>query len=109
MKITAKLNDMIVVDVEGDSQTDCFEKLSAAQEIFGNSECQKCKSTDIKYVVRQVDDNKFYELHCNNCHAKLTFGLHKKGGGKTMFPHRKDDNGGFLPNNGWTIYVKPTT
>ena len=106
MKISAKISDVIYVDVEGDSQVDVFEQLSSAQEIFGNDTCGKCKGQNIRYVVRKVKDDTFYELQCQDCRSKLTFGLHKKSGGKTMFPHRKDDKG-YLPNQGWVKYEKP--
>ena len=82
-----------------------FEELSSIQEVFGESECGKCKSQNIRFQVRNVDDNKFYELKCNACGSTLAFGCHKKGG--TLFPKRKDDTGKYLINNGWSKWTPP--
>ena len=95
-------------EIQEDSMKEVFKNLAKLDEIFGNDVCGKCGGTDIKFVVRNVDDNDYYELHCKDikCRAKLAFGQHKKGG--TIFPKRKDkeEDGKYLPNNGWTVYVK---
>jgi hypothetical protein len=106
MKLTMKVSDSISCEITADKQTDAFEQIASVQEIFGIAKCEKCQGTDIRYVVRDVDSARYYELRCNNpkCRAKLTFGVKKTGG--ALFPHRKDGDK-WLPNGGWTVYVPP--
>jgi len=106
MKVYCKFKNGISVEVEGGNQKEIFEELSTLQEVFGVSACGKCKKTDLKFVVREVDDNKFYEVHCNDCNAKLAYGSHKKGG--TLFPKRKDEEGKYLPSQGWVRWNPET-
>ena len=95
------------VEVEGDTQKDVFRQLSAFQEVFEQTKCGKCGSEDLRFVVRDVEDNDFYELHCNECHSRFAFGQHKGKDG-TLFPRRKDGQGNWIPNNGWTKYNPDT-
>lgn len=88
----------LVFELELTDDQSMFEKLHHIQEIFDQS-CGKCKSTNIRYVVREVDENKYYECRCTDCFARLSFGCNKKG--KTIFPKRKDDQGNYLPDSGW--------
>lgn len=106
MKVTFKThNDRFAVELEGDQKA-IFAQIASFQEIFENTVCGACKSTQTRFVVRVVDDNNFYEIHCNQCRARLCFGAHKKGG--TLFPHRKDSDNNWLPNSGWTKFTPPT-
>jgi hypothetical protein len=91
-------NGRLSAEIDGESQKDIFHEISKFQEVFEENTCGKCKGQDIKFVVRNVDDNHYYELRCNSCGAKLAFGAHKKGGG--LFPKRKDGDN-WLPDNGW--------
>ena len=75
------------------------------QEVFEESKCGKCGSENLKFVVRTVDDNEYFELRCMDCGAKLAFGSMKKGGG--LFPKRKDGDN-WLPDNGWTKWNPKT-
>jgi len=104
MKIQIQVSPTITAQVEGNTQVEVFEELARLQEIFGQSRCGKCKSQHLKFVVREVDDNKYYELQCIDCRAALSFGQHKKGG--SLFPKRKAENEDgttkWLPNDGWT-------
>ena len=106
MKVIFKVSDKMTVELEAKTQKDIFQQLGSIQEIFGETTCGKCKKGNLRFVVRNVDDNDFYELHCLDCYAKLPFGCHKKG--DTLFPKRKDDANVRLPDNGWFKYVKPT-
>ena len=77
----------LTIDVaSADNQKDIFEKVAQYQEVFGNDTCPACGSTNLAYVVREHDDNKFYEIRCKDCGAKLPFGAHKKG--NTLFPKK---------------------
>lgn len=121
MKATIKVTPNLSIDVEADSAKAVFEGISDAQATFEDSECGACKGKDIKYVVREVEDNKFYEIHCMNykCRAKICYGHSKDG--KKMYPKRyevdgkgkakkdKDGKSIYLPNNGWVKYVAEET
>ena len=96
MKVTFKVTEKMAVELDGVDQKSLFEELSTVQEIFSHTKCGKCGNSDIRYVVRTVEDNKYYELHCAGCRARLAFGSHKKGG--TLFPKRKDKDGNWLPD-----------
>ena len=96
----------ISVEIEFETQIELFQKLSNFQEIFEETTCGKCGSENIKYQVRNVDDNLYYELRCTDCGAKLAFGVMKKGG--RLFPKRKDKEGNWLPNNGWVKWNPET-
>jgi ribosomal protein L40E len=107
MKLTyTTKNGRIKVEVEGESQKDVFLELSKFQEVFEETACGKCGSENIRFVVRNVDDNLYYELRCMDCGARLSFGVHKKGGG--LFPKRKDNDGKWLQDGGWTKWNPKT-
>ena len=99
MKINYR-NEKISVEIEGETQRELFSQLAAFQEVFDETVCGKCGSNNVKFVVRQVEDNDYYEIRCKDCNAKLAFGALKKGGG--LFPKRKDSDGNWLPDMGWT-------
>lgn len=99
MKASYKLSDKLQFEVEGEGQKDIFKEIASIQEIFGETKCGMCGSENIKFVVRVVEDNEYYELRCMDCGATLAFGQHKKGG--TLFPKRKDEKGEYMPNRGW--------
>jgi hypothetical protein len=103
MKLNYKVSDKLSFELEGEGQKEIFKELSAIQEIFGEESCGLCKSHNLRYVVRNVEGNDYYELRCADCGAILAFGQHKKGG--TLFPRRKDDDGKWLPNRGWHKYT----
>ena len=94
------------VELEGDTQKEIFSQLAKFQEIFGETQCGKCGSTNLRFVVRVVDDNEYYEIRCLDCGAKLSFGLNKKGGG--LFPKKKAEDGSWLPDKGWMKYNRVT-
>lgn len=105
-------NGRLTFEVEGPDQKILFRQVAALQETFeAENSCGVCNSTNIRFQVRDVDDNDFYELVCKEslCRARFSFGQHKGKGG-TLFPKRKDDSGDtpqLLPNRGWAKYVAP--
>lgn len=103
MKLNYRVSDKLSFELSGEGQKEIFKELASLQEIFGEESCGLCKSHNIRYVVRNVDGNDYYELRCADCGAILAFGQHKKGG--TLFPRRKDDEGKWLPNRGWHKYT----
>lgn len=106
MKLTyTTYNNRINVEFEADTQRDIFEQIAKFQEVFEEDVCGKCGNERLKFIVRTVDDNQYYELRCVKCGAKLAFGSHKKGGG--LFPKRKDGDK-WLPDNGWVKWNAKT-
>lgn len=105
-KVTYRSADgRMTVEFDVKEQKGLFAGLARFQEVFEDStQCGCCGCKFIKFVVRNVDDNDFYELHCRNlkCLARKSFGVNKTGG--TLFPHRKDKEGKYLPNNGWAVW-----
>jgi hypothetical protein len=104
MKVTYTANDKLSFELEAAGQKEIFKELALIQEIFSEDKCGLCKSTNLKFIVRNVEGNDYYELRCVDCGAVLSFGQHKKGG--TLFPKRKDDENNWLPNNGWHKWQK---
>lgn len=93
----------LVFEIDLTDDRALFEKINHIQEIFDQA-CGKCKSTNVRYIVREVDENKYYECRCMDCYARLSFGCHKKG--QTLFPRRKGENGEYLPDGGWLKWNK---
>lgn len=103
MKAKLQANDKLSFEFEGDDQKAIFKQIAVVQEVFDENKCGECGNADLRFVVRTVEENDFYEIQCKKCYSKLTFGQHKKG--KTLFPKRKDDDGKFIGKNGWHKYV----
>lgn len=115
MQVTYNSNGSLVVVVDGSNQKEIFEKLAEFQEVFNLKHTINGTEVDpahIRLVVREVDDNKFYEMRYTGPDKdlwgyKLQFGSHKKG--NTLFPRYKMDedeadkyeNGG----NGWYKWI----
>jgi hypothetical protein len=89
---------LITFEVEAANQKELFEQIADVQEVFdAETECRLCHSKTIRFQVRTVDDNKYYEMVCD-CGGQFSFGQNKKG--NTLFPKR--DKG----THGWTKYEK---
>ena len=107
MKVIYKAGDKLEFELDGAGQKEIFKELAVIEEIFSENTCGLCNKNNIRHIVRNVDDNNYYELRCNDCGAILAYGQHKKGG--TLFPKRKDDDGNYLPNRGWHKWSKDST
>jgi hypothetical protein len=94
----------MIVTLESDNIKAMFDQLAAFQEIFDFGACGCCHQKQIRFVVRQVNGNKFYELHCELCKARKSFGQMRVSG--DLFPHRNDKAGNQLPNDGWYHYQR---
>jgi hypothetical protein len=93
----------LTFEIEGDTPKKIFKGIAELQEVFeADSKCGCCQSEDIVFRVRKVEANEFYELSCNACRARLSFGQLKSGGG--IWAKRYDDEHKPLPNRGWEIY-----
>ena len=92
----------ITFEIEGETPKDLFKKVAGLQEVFeAETTCGCCEGKDIRFQVRTVEDNDYFELVCQdiNCRARFQFGQNKKGGG--LFPKRRDESG-WLANGGWS-------
>jgi hypothetical protein len=98
IKYTTK-NKRLEAEIESDSVKETFKKLAEFQEVFDESSCGLCQNDDIRFIVRTVESNDYYELKCKNCFAKLAFGQHKSGG--SLFPKRKNSDGTYSESKGW--------
>ena len=125
MLIRMKINNSLWIEAEAEKEVDAFKAASRLQEVFCHENCGKCKSVDTKFVCRKdKDQNDWLEIVCNKCRAKLVFGQVKGKGGE-IYPKIRWDNlsatqqegrqdekayadahNGYLPNNGWFVYVK---
>ena len=105
-------NGNMTLDIEAEGHKGLWLQLAAFQEVFEEDHCRKCESNDLKYVVRKSKDAKgktfdYFELRCNNCWAKLPFGVMDDGVG-TLFPKRKDDDGKVRGSYGWVKWNPET-
>ena len=78
MKLRYKVGDKLEFELEGAGQKEIFKELAAIQEIFGEESCGICGSKHIKFIVRNIDGNDYFELRCSDCGAILAFGQHKR-------------------------------
>jgi len=100
-------NDRIVFECELATEKGAFEQLAYLEELFEETVCGCCQSPDIGPDVREVDRNKFYNLKCRACCARLDFGQTKKG--EHLFAKRRGDDKKLLPHNGWYRYQPTVT
>jgi len=125
MKALIPLGNGITAQVEGGDTQEMFKELARISATFEDSACAKCGNKDLKYVVREVGGNSFYEMRCSDhkCKAKLTFGTPQTGV-KDLYPKRyhvhtdgkekgsviRDDDGKAKVRGrwGWTIYNHET-
>jgi hypothetical protein len=106
MKVTRKLSGNTVVEAEGQTMVEMFEKLSQLEEIFRPGPCGLCRGTQVGFRTREVGGVKFHEAWCHGCGAALGFGTKKQPAG-VLFPQRKDSDGKWKPNGGWSKWVPP--
>ncbi len=124
MKTHIKVTDSLSFEIEADTEDDTFKSIARVQEVFNNSTCGKCKSSNTHYMCRHDSkDNDWLEVVCKDCRAKIIFGRTKKNG--QIYPKVKwsqlsekqqeqraneeayaDKHYGYLPDNGWFLYKK---
>lgn len=117
MKVRFKVSDRFEVEAEGANHKELWTEMSALGELFSpaNSICGVCGGKEVRPVVRDVstgegkkkEEYTYFEMHCQNtsCRARMAFGCSKTG--NALFPKKKDEEGKWLPNNGWAKYEKP--
>ena len=103
-KFTYSDNEGLKAEFECETQRELWGQVSRFQEVFCEKRCGKCDEEDLRFSVRDHEENQYYELRCQGCNAKLSFGCHKKGGG--LYPRRKDAEGNWIQDNGWLRWDK---
>lgn len=98
MRLTHK-SDKVEIEVDGEDVKTAFAQMAEAQEVFLNTHCGACDSSDVRLVVRENKGFVYHEVKCMECGSALAFGQKREGG--TLFPKRKTKEGDWLPNNGW--------
>ena len=101
-KLSIRLSDDISLTLENTNVKGAIAAIEEFATYFGNSECGACQGTDMQYIHRHVQDYDFYEIRCRGCGSKLEFGETKVG--NKLFPKRKDKEGNYLVDGGWTKY-----
>ncbi len=97
----------LVNKFEYSNDKELFKLIASFQETFEEGKCGKCGKSNLRFSVRNVEDNDYYERVCNDCGAKLSYGQAKKG--DKLFPRRKLDDGTYdKENKGWHFYNGPT-
>lgn len=121
MKVTVH-RDGVSLTAESDKISEIFNQLSKMDEVFGETRCGKCDSSNIHYRLRKATDDKkkkefiYPEMICKHCYSKLSYGQTEEG---TLFPIRfvredgeyvKDSDGKNIPKgkNGWVKFNKET-
>jgi hypothetical protein len=104
MKIQRKLSPNTLVEAEAATVLELFEQLSQLEEIFRAGPCGLCKGTQVSFRTREVSGVKFHEALCLGCGAAFTFGT-RKGPAGMLFPQRKDGDGKWKANGGWSRWA----
>lgn len=109
VKYTSQCGRYEVLFDEKDQQG-LFTKIAKFQEVFEDDanvviDSVAVPATDIRYCVRTVDGNEFYEKRYSGQNSKL-FGYKREYGSSkenkgALFPKRKDKNGNYHKNDGW--------
>jgi len=103
----------MTVEIDGETQAEVWRQLASFQEIFEDNTAKRDgeEGNDVRYVVRTVDDDEYFEKQYCGSNSKLfgvkkAYGQMKKGG--RLFPKIKDKDGNYYNNNGWVKYDKAT-
>lgn len=89
----------LMIKVEAQNQKQLFKALAETQDIFeADSQCGCCNSLKIRFSVRTIDGNEFYELRCEECKAQLSYNQHRNN--TTLYLKRKESD----QNRGWKIW-----
>lgn len=95
------LGGRITLELEGGTQKELFAAIADAQDVFdADRSCGLCNDENLRFKVRIIEGNAFYELTCSGCGARLQFGQHREGG--TLYPKRAEGN------RGWAKFQRPT-
>lgn len=100
----------VICKVEGGTVKETFKNLALMSDAFdADTNCGMCSSPHIRFNFRVAQEYEFYELKCNECGARLSFGQIKGDGGGRLWAKRKDDDGNALEHRGWSKYEPDAT
>ena len=92
MEVYYRPSPELTIKIEAKDLEDVFDKLGPVQEVIGsNTECGKCKSTNVRLLHRTTPDkHDVYEIVCqaHGCFAKLAIG----NGADGLFPRRYEQD-----------------
>lgn len=106
LKVQRKLNANTIIEADGQTTAEVFEKLASLEEVFRVTQCGKCGCDRVTFTVRRdKEDHVYYQAQCldANCGAEFRFGVRKKPAG-TLFPQLKDRDGNWKNFGGWLIW-----
>lgn len=98
MKLIYKSTSMNI-EVDGQDAKEVFESMASAQEVFLNTNCGACDSSNTRFVCRKNGKFTFYEVRCMECGCCLSFGQRSEDG--ALYPRRTDKEKRRLDNSGW--------
>jgi hypothetical protein len=99
MKLSTKIGNYSV-EVEGATTEELFDKMAEMSDLLSSGDvCGVSDSTNIIMRKRVSGEYTFYEWFCKESGCSLALGRTKAGG---FYPRRKDKEGNWLPNRGWT-------
>ena len=103
-KLSIQTRPGTTIHLDGDDPKKAIAILTKWDAMLTEQHCGACQSPQIVPRHRQAQGYDFYNLSCLKCGHRLEFGQLREGGG--LFPKRKDDQGNWLENNGWTKWQK---
>lgn len=104
LKVRWRVRESLWLECDATDSKDALQQLGDFMEVFGESHCVACRSQNVMPVHRRAKGFDFYEMKCCDCGSALRFGVKKED--HTLFPKRKDEQGNWLPHNGWVKYQK---
>jgi hypothetical protein len=105
MKVRWSPRSNVWLECDVSSPKEAVKELSNYSELFRDSCCGVCKSTNITLEHRCVDSYEFFSLRCMDCGAELSFGQTKDG--KRLFAKRKLEDGSYDREHfGWKKFQR---
>ena len=92
LKANFRVRPELTLEIECKEQKNLFEDIASIQEVFENQSCTLCtQHGPVRFVVRTVEEDLYYEYRCDSCGARLNLSVNKKGG--TLYVVRKLKDG----------------
>lgn len=108
MRANIKLGGITIGTSECDNIKELFTELAKISEVFGDRECGLCRKENLVPVLRTTKDGfNYFELHCLDCTARLSFGQSRDE--VSLWAKReKQDGTRDQEHKGWYIYTPDT-
>jgi hypothetical protein len=106
MKVQRKISPTTIIEVEGNTVAEVFEKLACLESVFhGYEVCGLCGKREVTYKAQEdKEGHKYHNAVCLNCGAEFRFGMRKSPPG-VLFPQTKDQAGNVKPDGGWSKWM----